>query len=123
EELLPFAVSDSERIELVPSAGREQAVDTFLRRWTLKEAIVKATGQGLAASFQTFSVTTLPPRLITRAPDATPAEDWHLCTASVDGGFLAVAVHDATRRSIAFDVGQYAAPRDSQFSASCLIAS
>jgi 4'-phosphopantetheinyl transferase len=112
EELLPFALSDSERTEFAPSTGHEHAVDTFLCRWTLKEAIAKATGQGLAANFQTFSVTTHPPQLITRAPDATPAEEWQLYAASVDCGYLALAAHTATRRSIAFDVEQYASPWD-----------
>jgi 4'-phosphopantetheinyl transferase len=110
EDLLPFALSDSERTEFAPSTGHEHAADTFLCRWTLKEAIAKATGQGLTADFQSFSVRTRPSQLITRAPDGTPADDWQLWAASVDCGYLALAAHTATCRSIAFDVEQYASP-------------
>jgi 4'-phosphopantetheinyl transferase len=104
EELLPFALSDSEAAEWDPSAGREQNVANFLSRWTLTEAIAKATGQGLSASFRGFSVTIAPPRLLTRAPDATSCEEWQLFADAIDSGFLAAAAHNPHRRNIAFDV-------------------
>jgi 4'-phosphopantetheinyl transferase len=48
-----FAPAERERVEQAPEARR---VEMFFRIWTLKEAIVKATGHGLRIEPQLFSV-------------------------------------------------------------------
>jgi 4'-phosphopantetheinyl transferase len=112
KELEPLALSDRERTEFAHSVGHDRTDDVFLRRWTLKEAIVKATGQGLAAGFQNFAVSILPPGLLTRAPDGSPSAEWQLDVTSVNGGILAVALHQATTQSFPFDVEEYVFPGD-----------
>ena len=61
----------------------------FLRYWTCKEAMSKATGDGLIAPFRRLDVELEPrPRLIDGPPPYAP-ESWELHAAAVPEGFLA----------------------------------
>ncbi len=61
----------------------------FLRYWTCKEAMSKATGDGLIAPFKRLDVDLEPrPRLID-GPLPYAAASWHLHAAEVPEGFLA----------------------------------
>lgn len=55
-----FAPSEAALLAATPQAARHAA---FLRIWTLKEAYVKATGEGIAAGLDSFGFTLDPPRL------------------------------------------------------------
>lgn len=50
--------------------------DAFFAIWTLKEAVVKATGQGISGGLKNFVVTLDPLRLTMR--DASATTDWRL---------------------------------------------
>jgi len=62
---------------------------TFLRLWTCKEAMSKATGDALSAPFRHIDVTLDDgPRLVAGPAPYTPAE-WQLVAAAVPAGFIA----------------------------------
>lgn len=55
-----FAPAEAALLAAQPPAARHAA---FLRIWTLKEAYVKATGEGIGAGLDSFAFTLDPPRL------------------------------------------------------------
>jgi 4'-phosphopantetheinyl transferase len=62
---------------------------SFLRYWTCKEAMSKATGDGLIAPFGKLEVGLHPrPQLLDGPPPYTPAA-WNLLAAEVPAGYLA----------------------------------
>ena len=70
------------QIALTPNERREN----FLRYWTCKEAMSKATGDGLIAPFRHLGVELAdPPRLIAGPPPYVP-ERWRLHTVAVPSG-------------------------------------
>lgn len=70
-----IAFAPEERAELAAlTEGREAA---FFRGWTRKEAVVKATGEGLYADLKSFAVSLGHPRLL-RFDGDDPAA-WRLC--------------------------------------------
>jgi 4'-phosphopantetheinyl transferase len=61
----------------------------FLRYWTCKEAMSKATGDGIGAPFGGLTVELAPaPRLVAGPPPYVP-DAWRLYAATVPSGFLA----------------------------------
>lgn len=61
-------------VALIAASGDEQAQrETFMRIWNLKEAVIKATGRGLAQELTGFSVA---PAAGDAAPTLTCHEDW-----------------------------------------------
>ncbi|MCG8460910.1 MAG: 4'-phosphopantetheinyl transferase superfamily protein [Holophagales bacterium] len=73
-----FSEADRRVWRSLPSSSRDQA---FLLLWTRKEAILKATGQGILASPRRYSVTLRPgepARLLAIDGDPRPARAWHL---------------------------------------------
>jgi 4'-phosphopantetheinyl transferase len=54
-----FAADEAEWLE-----GQANAAQAFVQLWTLKEALVKAVGQGIAMGLGDFSVRPDPPRLL-----------------------------------------------------------
>lgn len=55
-----------EEVALLAAAGGEARRETFFAIWTLKEAVVKATGQGLSRALDSFAVSLDPPRVTMR---------------------------------------------------------
>jgi 4'-phosphopantetheinyl transferase len=62
-----FAPAEVALLAAAPQADRHE---TFLRIWTLKEAFVKATGDGIGLGLHRFAFTLDPPRLTLEAGDA-----------------------------------------------------
>ncbi len=94
-EILPVAFSMAERDWLMHMAAEQQAYG-FYRLWTLKEAFVKATGQGLGedAAYPYFA---FDPLRVT-APAGAGNEDsrWHFRQWSLGRShILAIAWRDA----------------------------
>ena len=81
-------LTERERATLSPLAADERRTQ-FLRLWTCKEAMSKATGDALSAPFRRLDVR-LVPNLELRAgpPPYTPA-DWRLIAADAGDGLLA----------------------------------
>lgn len=61
----------------------------FLRLWTLKEAFIKATGEGLARDLASFWFTPGPPRVHFTAVPGERSEDWQFEQRVIDGQFVA----------------------------------
>lgn len=68
-----FAPEEAAAIAALPAAERHAA---FLRIWTLKEAFVKATGEGVAVGLQRFAVAPDPPRLLFAAEGMGDPAAW-----------------------------------------------
>lgn len=61
-----------EEVALLAGVEGEARRDMFFAIWTLKEAVVKATGQGLSRALDSFSIALDPPRVTMR--DGSPLE-------------------------------------------------
>jgi 4'-phosphopantetheinyl transferase len=71
-----FSQSEREVLRGIPPSRKEEA---FFNCWTRKEAYLKAVGEGLAASLDSFDVTLAPgdpPRMLTLEGDAARAARW-----------------------------------------------
>jgi 4'-phosphopantetheinyl transferase len=63
----------------------------FLRLWTCKEAMSKATGQALSAPLRELDVELAPSLRLAAGPAPYLADDWQLAAVDVPRGFLATA--------------------------------
>jgi 4'-phosphopantetheinyl transferase len=61
----------------------------FLRLWTCKEAMSKATGQALSAPLRELDVELIPSLRLTGGPSPYHAEHWQLAAIDAPAGFLA----------------------------------
>ncbi len=98
-------------VEILRNATPDQQSSAFIRLWTLKEAFVKATGEGLHRAFDSFSFT-LDPVSIAFDPDsADEPSHWtfveHRPTLESQ---LAVAIRHPAGWPVSFTV--YQLPRD-----------
>jgi 4'-phosphopantetheinyl transferase len=73
----------------------------FLRLWTLKEAVVKATGSGLAQSLQSFSFSLSDPPIIKWGEPSD--EDWSFRRLDAAGCSVALALRGALAQKIDID--------------------
>src|SRR5262249_30459782 len=95
EELVArfFSARESELFRELAASERPAA---FFNLWTRKEAMLKATGEGIAGSLSAIEVTLLPgepARVMRIAGDAQAAAQWSLSELSPVEGFVgAVAV-------------------------------
>ncbi len=87
-----LVLAPAERAALAAAIDEGEWRDRFFSFWTLKEAVIKATGQGLAADLPGFAVALVPPRLLTAGPDGSPADHWSLHARAMGAHRLAVAV-------------------------------
>jgi len=98
-----FSVSEARGVE---AAGPAQLGEAFLRTWACKEAVVKASGHGIANQFSRFSVETD----LKRPPSILEFEDddpqcWSLAVVQPDNGFIgAVAMHHPRMEITAFSL-------------------
>lgn len=90
ENVAAIAFAPEERARLDSLRG-EGWLDAFFALWTLKEAAIKATGQGLSADLPAFAFGLEPPRLLTAGPDGSPAAIWRFLSERVAGCRLAAA--------------------------------
>jgi len=92
-----FSVRENTVFHSLPTDKRQEA---FYILWTLKEAFIKATGEGFAQPFHTFDVTLAPgepAELMNLSNDLKEKSDWSLYTLSPNSGYvgaIAVYVHD-----------------------------
>lgn len=85
-----FAPAEVAWLRALPAAQRQR---DFLRLWTLKEATVKATGQGLSASLADFAFTLDPIRIAFTGEDADDPARWQFHQQTpTDRHLLALAV-------------------------------
>ena len=76
----------------------------FLRRWTCKEAMSKATGDGLSAPFRRIAVALSPGLALREGPGPYRPEEWTLVAAPAPDGFIATVAlwerNDFTHRPV-----------------------
>src|SRR5262249_47732309 len=88
-------LTDRERSMLSPLTADERRL-AFLRLWTCKEAISKATGDALSAPFREIDVDIAEAPTLRDGPPPYSARDWRLFAASVDDAHIAtVAIWNA----------------------------
>jgi 4'-phosphopantetheinyl transferase len=88
-----FSPSEADALAALPATALDKA---FLRVWACKEAVVKASGKGIANQFARFTVDSdiSRPAAVLEFEGA-PANDWTLALISPEEGFLgAVAIRD-----------------------------
>jgi 4'-phosphopantetheinyl transferase len=81
-------LSPSERNALATMDADEARLHV-LRLWTCKEAMSKATGDGLAAPFRALDVALAPGPLLRQGPSPYTPGDWQLHALEVPTGYLA----------------------------------
>jgi len=89
-----FSAAEFRALQALP---RTQQRDRFLRLWTLKEACVKASGQGLARALRDFEFGFNPGLTFHPAPhEAPPHRHWRLWSTTLAGLRIAVALRCET---------------------------
>lgn len=85
QSLVPSVLSPSE-VGRLPLETEDQRREAFLRIWTAKEALTKATGEGLGADFPTIDINILgeQPSLIEQGQ---PCPDWYFFQDTIAEGF------------------------------------
>ncbi|WP_158240841.1 4'-phosphopantetheinyl transferase family protein [Telmatospirillum siberiense] len=106
EDVAGLAFSAKEQASLSGLTG-EAWNDAFFTLWTLKEAAVKATGQGLSADLPGFAFALSPPRLCTPGPDGSDPAEWQFHACRVVNCRLAAALRAAGPKA-AFHVSEIA---------------
>jgi len=97
-------VADAGAITRAHFAPEEQAYGgdpaTFLRMWTLKEAVVKAVGLGLRLKLSAFACEAEPPRLIRSTQALGSVTAWRLESWADTSHIVALAVRDGARQAV-----------------------
>lgn len=107
ENVAGLAFSPEEQA-LLGGLGEEAWTEAFFTLWTLKEAAVKATGQGLSADLQGFSFALAPPYLRTSGPDGSHSAEWQFHASRVADCRLAVALHAGIGTNAVFHISEIA---------------
>ncbi len=81
----------AEEVAWLRSLAEAEQVLGFLRLWTLKEAFIKATGQGLAQPLHDFAFRFDPLNVVFHDPALGVAEDWRFDQYVMAGHVLALA--------------------------------
>jgi 4'-phosphopantetheinyl transferase len=85
-----FSAAEFRALQALP---RTRQRDRFLRLWTLKEACVKANGQGLARALRDFEFAFEPGLMFYPAPhEAPPHQHWRLWSVTLAGLRVALAL-------------------------------
>jgi 4'-phosphopantetheinyl transferase len=94
DRAVDFSVADQffrpEEVQLLQCVGGAERRRTFYRLWTLKEAMIKATGEGLSRKLDTFWFDLFPPRVHLAPSDETEAW-WHFEQRLIGRAFVAAA--------------------------------
>ncbi|MEQ7005665.1 4'-phosphopantetheinyl transferase superfamily protein [Actinopolymorpha sp. B17G11] len=101
-DLAAYVLTPGERAHLWQLPARRQHA-AFLRYWTRKEALVKATGRGLAHDLRRIEVSApdQPPRVLSSTDPDHPAEVFALADLCLPEGYVAsVAVLASGRRPL-----------------------
>ena len=102
-----FCAEEVMWLHRLPPADRPAG---FLRLWTLKEAFIKATGEGLARDLASFWFEPELPRIHFEPHDEDAAGDWQFEQRVTDGGFIASAgIRRRDRLPVTFEWKEIAA--------------
>ena len=91
-----FSPDENSTLQTVPV---HQRLEAFFNCWTLKEAYIKATGEGFSRPFRTFDVAFLPrdsARIVNVAGSPKESERWSLIEFSPAGGYIAALAIEAS---------------------------
>jgi 4'-phosphopantetheinyl transferase len=109
-----FSIADRffapEEARVVKSMAPDERSRIFFRFWTLKEAFIKATGEGLSRPLDSFSFTLEPVRITfhperEQTPHRDDPSEWHFAECSpASDRMLALAVRLTGRRRLRLDV-------------------
>lgn len=92
-----------EEVALVRSDAIDGGRDAFFRLWTLKEAFIKATGEGLGRSLQSFAFALDPIAVTFPAATAADSGAWRFFQARpTPGHVVAAAVHRLDGTDVSF---------------------
>ncbi|HLX69138.1 MAG TPA: 4'-phosphopantetheinyl transferase superfamily protein [Verrucomicrobiae bacterium] len=101
-----FSVRENERFQRVAASEKAAA---FFNLWTRKEALLKATGEGITRSLSLVEVSFLagePARLVAVAGDVEKAKEWSLKELAPAAGFVgALAVRNERMKIKVFATG------------------
>lgn len=106
-----FASGESALLRALPGASRQQ--ERFLTLWTLKEAVIKATGRGLSQSLKSFNIGFDPLRLAPGDVREEPLDDpesWRVAHWLVRDHHVAVAAQSPEVR-LEFEYREAELPR------------
>lgn len=95
-----FSTRENELFQKVPADEKPAA---FFNLWTRKEALLKATGEGITRSLSLVEVSFLagePARLVAVAGDAEKAKEWCLKELAPAAGFVGAVAAKSTRVNI-----------------------
>jgi 4'-phosphopantetheinyl transferase len=92
---------------MLRSKAQDAQRTTFFRLWTLKEAFIKATGEGLSRPLDSFSFALDPVSITFDPADADDPTRWQFVEQRpTPRHLLALAVRDATGRPVKLSVRQ-----------------
>ncbi len=102
-----FAPDEADWLEGLPEAARESA---FFRIWTLKEAFVKATGEGIRRGLETFSVRVEGEvaRLIMLDDSPALASRWRVFSFEITSGLWGAVALDRVQFRLNHDLASFA---------------